>query len=86
MTSPSLDDLARLAARVVSPAGQGKGRTVVRFDRDDLARLGTLRARLQRLTLDKSISRAAVVRVLVRWGLDMADAAAAPPPEQGGPT
>jgi hypothetical protein len=49
MTTPCMADLARMAERIISPAGQGKGRTVVRFDRTDLARLATLRGRLSRI-------------------------------------
>jgi hypothetical protein len=75
MTTPSLDDLAQRAARVVSPGR--KARTVVRFDRSEKERLDALRGKLARRALDKTISRAAVVRVLVRIALDMVDAASA---------
>lgn len=77
MSAPSLDDLAQRAARVVSPVV--KARTVVRFDQSEKQRLDALRAKLQRRALDKTISRAAVVRVLVRIALDMVDAASAAP-------
>jgi hypothetical protein len=85
-----MDDLARLAARVVSPAGQRKGRTVVRFDRADLSRLDALRASLSRLpsALGARPSRAALVRVLVDWGLDRVEALASGatlPPSTGAP-
>jgi hypothetical protein len=77
MTAPSLDDLANLAARVVLPPGSTKARTVVRFDRSEKQRVDALKVKLQRRALDKTISRAAVVRVLVRMALDMVDAASA---------
>jgi hypothetical protein len=77
MITTSLDDLAQLAARVVSPAGHTKKRTVVRFDQSEKQRLDALRGKLARRALDKTISRAAVVRVLVRMALDMVDAASA---------
>ena len=77
MTAPSLDDLAQRAARAASPVGHTKKRTVVRFDQSEKQRLDALRVKLQRRALDKTISRAAVVRVLVRMALDMVDAASA---------
>lgn len=50
-----------------SPQGARKTRTVVRLDRLDLERLDALRAQLN------YVSRAALVRALVRWGLDMVE-------------
>ena len=47
----------------------------MRFDQSEKQRLDALRMKLLRRALDKPISRAAVVRLLVRMALDMVDAA-----------
>jgi hypothetical protein len=67
MTTPSLDDLARLAQRTPAPKVWRKMRTVVRFDRSERQRLDALRPKLG------GASRAAIVRVFVLWGLAMVE-------------
>ncbi len=56
----------------------------MRFDQSEKQRLDALRMKLLRRALDKTISRAAVVRLLVRMALDMVDAASGANDNAGG--
>jgi hypothetical protein len=81
MTFHSLDDLARFAQRTPAPKGSRKRRTVVRFDRSEVQRLDALRPKLG------GVSRAAIVRVFVLWGLALVESLppGAPEAEGGAP-
>ena len=75
----SIDTLASTVRSTPAAKGHAKSRTAVRFDRREVRRLDVLCAQLD------NASRAALVRALVRWGLDAIDAVAPATTEGGDP-